>query len=282
VRSISVLLISTLFACAADEGRDDTAATLGSASDTSEASTADTSDTSPGSTDHDTTGATDPETTGATANPDDDSTGIVLNVPEGVFLWTGSGGGGPGTDLHPDAVEQVLVDAGIDVALGDVLPADFADRFGTLVYMNPREDFDPAVDSAALDLVASGGRLVLVMEHCKNGCWGNAPGHNALLDQLGSTVRLHGDGGAPLSDTALTITDVGPLTDGVNELVVYYSGHVELGSATALGTIPGGDVVIGWQAVGPGEVVAIADSSILGYRLDAADNRQLIENFASH
>ena len=225
-----------------------------------------------------------PETSG-TQGPEEDttgSTGTVLDVPGGVFLWTGAGGGGPGTDLDPDAVEQLFVDAGVDVERGEALPTDFADRFGTLVYLNPTGDFDPAVDTAAIELVSSGGRLVLVMEHCKNGCWGNEAGHNALLETLGSSLRMRGDGGAPLSDTPLQLMDVPPLTDGVGELVVYYSGHVEVGTAVALGSMQGGDAIIAWEQLGPGEVLAIADSSMFGYRLDAGDNAAFIENLAVH
>jgi hypothetical protein len=213
---------------------------------------------------------------------DESSTGAPPEVPAGVFLWTGSGGGGPGTDLYPEEVELVLVEAGTDVLLGDDLPADFVDRFGTIVYLNPTADFDPSVNAAAIDLVERGGRVVLVMEHCKNGCWGNADGHNALLEALGSGMTLHGDGGAPLADTSLTITAATPLTDGVDDLVVYYSGHVELATGDAVGAIDGGDVIVARESLGWGEVVAIADSSMLGYRLQAGDNAQLVRNFAAH
>ena len=270
-------------ACSADDTHDDAATSLAPSTETA-ASTTEASGDAPDSSTADDASVSETGTDSATTDgaAEQDSTGIVHDVPEGVFLWTGSGGGGPGTDLHPDAVEQVLVDAGIEVGRGDVLPDDFADRFGTLVYLNPREEFDLAVDSFAEQLVSAGGRLVLVMEHCKNGCWGNAAGHNALLEQLGSTLRMHGDGGAPLADTVLSIEPVVPLTDEVGELVVYYSGRVEVGTATALGTIPNGDVVIGWEALGPGEVLAIADSSMFGYRLQAADNRQFVRNLAKH
>ncbi|MCR9162549.1 MAG: DUF4350 domain-containing protein [Nannocystaceae bacterium] len=178
---------------------------------------------------------------------------------------------------------DTLLDAGVEAELGDALPADFEARFGTLVYLNPLDTFDPSVDAAATALVDNGGRLVLVMEHCKNGCWGNAEGHNTLLGSLGSSLRLFGDGGAPLSNTSLVVTSTPPLTDGVGELVVYYSGHVDTGvSGVAIGQIEGGDAVIGYEALGWGEVVAIADSSILGYRLDAGDNAQFVRNWGLH
>lgn len=55
-----------------------------------------------------------------------------------------------------------------------------------------------------------------------------------------------------------------------------------MGQGIAVGSIAGGDVVIGLESLGWGEVVAIADSSMFGYRLDAADNAQLVLNFALH
>ncbi|MCA9635675.1 MAG: hypothetical protein KC420_06550, partial [Myxococcales bacterium] len=167
---------------------------------------------------------------------------------------------------------------------GDALPGGFAETYGTLVYMNPTGDFPADVNAAASALVDAGGRLVLVMEHCKNGCWGNADGHNALLGALGAGMRLAGDGGAPLSQTSLTVSADPPLTDGVGELVAFYSGRVIPGPATiAVGKIDGGDVVVAAEAVGGGgEVVAIADSSMLGYVLDAGDNAVLVANFGAH
>lgn len=205
------------------------------------------------------------------------------DVPAGVFLWTGSGGGGPPTDLDPDGMLQILLDAGVDAAMGTTLPADFTERMGTLVYLNPLEAFDPAVDAAAAQLVADGGRVVLVMEHCKDGCWGYAPGHNTLLTALGSSMRMHGDGGAPLSDVSLSLMATPPLTDGVSDIVVYYTGRVEVGdSGISLGMMEGGDTIIGLEALGTGEVVAIADSTMFGYRLDAGDNAQFVRNWALH
>lgn len=235
-----------------------------------------------------TTTSVDTTTTTTTVTTDDpsadaSSTGTPIDVPGGVFLWTGAGGGGPGTDLYVESVAAILEDADVDVLVGVDLPADFVGRFGTLVYMNPRESFPESIDAAATALVEAGGRLVLVMEHCKNGCWGNADGHNALLAALGAGMRVAGDGGADLSVTALDITLAPPLTDGVSTLVVYYSGHVEPGDGTiAVGTIPDGDVVVAMEEIGAGEVVAITDSSILGYVLDEGDNTRLVENFARH
>lgn len=69
----------------------------------------------------------------------------------------------------------------------------------------------------------------------------------------GSRETLHGDGGAPLSDTVLAVTAAPPLTDGADELVVFYSGHVEVGQRIAVGSTEGGDVVIGLEAIGWGD-----------------------------
>lgn len=208
---------------------------------------------------------------------------MVEPPPGGVFLWTGAGGGGPGTDLYVDEVESLLDGAGVDVASGEALPADFAGRFGTLVYMNPTGEFPAEVNAAATALVEAGGRLVLVMEHCKNGCWGNADGHNALLAALGAGMRVAGDGGADLEETELPVVAAPPLTDGVSTLVVFYSGHVIAGGETvALGKIPGGDLVIGFEAIGAGEVVAVTDSSIFGYVLGSGDNSKFVTNLALH
>lgn len=224
-----------------------------------------------------------PDATSGETSGDASSSGEVApEVPGGVFLWVGAGGGGPGTDLFPTAVQDIFTAGGVDVELGETLPADFASRFGTLVYLNPMTTFDPDVDVAAAELVEGGGRLVLVMEHCKNGCWGNADGHNALLASLGSSMRMYGDGGADLSETPLAVSPVPPLTDGVGDLVVFYSGRVDIGTATPLGAISGGDVIIGHEVLGWGEVLTVADSSILGYSLGAGQNAEFVANWALH
>jgi len=267
----------------ASTGAESTQGSTGEITSTVAGSVGGTTDPS-GSTSGSVTAASDDASSGGADSSSSGSTGEPPpEVPAGVFLWTGSGGGGPGTDLYPDAVLATLTDAGVDAELGDALPADFEARFGTLVYLNPTEDFDPPVNAAATNLVEAGGRVVLVMEHCKNGCWGNAEGHNDLLSSLGSSLRMVGDGGAPLSDTALVLTPTPPLTDGVSDLIVYYSGHVEVGvCGAALGAMDGGDVIIGVESLGWGEVVAVADSSVLGYRLASGDNERFVQNWALH
>lgn len=195
----------------------------------------------------------------------------------GVYLYTGAGGGGPSSDLYVQDIEDLYRTGGLGVVRSDVVPSDVS-SLKLLVLLNPRSTLDPALVSAAQQLVRGGGRLLLVMEHCKNGCFGNAAEHNRVLMALPSSLRLSGTGGAPLSRTTLSLVPVPPLTTGVSSLVVYYSGSVTPGTGTALGTVPGGDVVIAYEAVGPGEVVAIADSSMLGYVLNDGDNRAFLLN----
>ena len=145
-----------------------------------------------------------------------------------------------------------------------------------MLFLNPMTALPADVKNAAKDLVQRGGRVVVVMEHCKNGCWGNAAEDNALLGSLGSSLTFSGQGGAPLASTSLVVAPVPPLTDGVNQIVAFYSGSVDGG--TALGTVSGGDRVIGYQRLGKGDTVAIADSSIFGYVMQSGDNRRFILN----
>ena len=201
------------------------------------------------------------------------------NIPlpgRGVLLFTGDNGGTPSTDLNVTAVRDTYQAAQITAEISSTLPADFSVRFGVLWLMNPLLTVDQAVMDAAKALVNIGGRVVVVMEHCKNGCWGNADGDNALLSYVGSTVRLSGMGGAPLSATTLVLTPVPAITDGVSQLVVYYTGSVTGG--VAVGSISGGDVVIAYEKIGLGDIVAVADSSMFGYVIGAGDNRRFIRN----
>lgn len=286
-------LLAALLAACPNSGDDDSSGATTASTDevTSSASTS-AGDTSASTTAAPTSAA---PTTGTTTNADTTAadttvgetttgtTGQLHDVPGGVFLWTGAGGGGPETDLYVADVLARLVDAGVDADEGASLPVDLAERFGTLVYMNPTDTFPAPVDAAAAMLVANGGRIVLVMEHCKNGCWGNAEGHNTLLGALGAGMRLAGDGGADLESTPLDITAAPPVTDGVNSLVAFYSGHVIPGPATIpVGQISGGDVVVALEPVMAGEVLAITDASMLGYVLDEGDNGRLVTNLALH
>ncbi|MCK6544358.1 hypothetical protein L6R52_00675 [Myxococcota bacterium] len=200
--------------------------------------------------------------------------------PSGAFLYVGAGGGGPATDLYVDDVAAVLSAVGPN-DVGETVPTDLADRFGLLAIMNPTEPVPSAVGDAAAALLARGGRVLIVMEHCKNGCWGDAAGDNALLARLGSDMTLSGTGGAPLSRTSLVITPVAGLTTGVASIVVYYSGSVDVGSGVALGRIAGGDTVVGYQRAGGGEIIVVADSSMFGYVLDEGDNRRFLTNLAT-
>lgn len=211
----------------------------------------------------------------------DDDVDPVPPVGAGVFLYTGAGGGGPGTDLYVEDVAALFTDNWIDAVVGDALPGRLADDYGVLVLMNPMTAIPATVSDAALDLIGRGGRIVIVMEHCKNGCWGNAEGDNALVALLGGTMVLSGDGGAPLARTSLVVTPVPPITDGVGEIVVYYSGSVAVGDGVALGVVEGGDAVVGYEPVGRGDLVVVADSSMFGYVMDAGDNERFVLNLAA-
>lgn len=215
---------------------------------------------------------------GGTATDSGSGSDAALPPPPGrqVLLFTGAGGGGPGTDLSVTAVRDTLQAAGISATIGDNLPTDFDTSYGVLWLMNPMAAVDSAVTTAAQALLACGGRVVLIMEHCKNGCWGDAADDNALLATLGSTIQLSGEGGAPLSSTSLELTVVPPLTDGVSSIVVYYTGSLTGG--TILGRVPGGDGVIAYEQLQLGDVVVIADSSAFGYVLDQGDNERFVAN----
>jgi hypothetical protein len=203
--------------------------------------------------------------------------GATLPLPgREVLLFTGDNGGGPTSDLNVTAVRDTYQAAQITAEISTTLPADFSTRFGVLWLMNPLSQVDQTVKDAAKALVAIGGRVVLVMEHCKDGCYGDAQDDNAFLSYIGSTVRLSGMGGAPLSATTLVLMSVPPITNGVSQLVVYYTGSVTGG--VALGSMSGGDAVIAYQSVGLGDVVAVADSSMFGYVIASGDNRRFIAN----
>lgn len=193
-----------------------------------------------------------------------------------VLLYTGAGGGGPGTDLSVSAVRTAYTAAGITAEAADTLPSDFEARIGVLMMMNTRSMIGEDVKRAAQALVARGGRLVVIMEHCKNGCWGNESEDNLLLAAVGSTIRMSGMGGAPLAETQLTITPTPPLTDAISSLIVYYSGSVTAGPA--LGRTSGGDTIIAYEKVGLGDVVAVADSSMFGYVFGRGDNTKFVVN----
>ncbi len=255
------------------EGEDESSAAIG---------------TSLGGSVSDATAAPDPSTTSGATTMDasagatsDSSTGPGAPVvPGGVFLFVDGSEGGP--DLYPTDLYERFEEASVEVELGETLPADFATRFGTMMYLNPLGMFDPAVNAAALELVERGGRVVLVMEHCKNGCYGSAAGHNEVLALLGSTMTFYGDGGGALESVSLEIDPAPPLTEGVDELVIYYSGSVDVGAADRVGTVPDGDTVIAREHLGWGEVVCIADGSMFGYVTDAGDNPQFALNLAVH
>ncbi len=175
------------------------------------------------------------------------------------------------------------MDAGFATEVTNAFPADFVKTTGTMVILNPLEDVGEKVRLGARNLLLRGGRVVLIMEHCKNGCYGNAEADNALLADLGSSLRLAGDGGAPLSKTPLALAAT-PVTAGLSTIVAYYSGSLTVGTTgVALGTMDGGagDVVIGYETLYNGDIVVAADSSIFGYMLAEGDNADFVVGFAS-
>ena len=116
----------------------------------------------------------------------------VLPAGHSILLYTGAGGGGPATDVYLQKVLDAYQAAGIDAHAADTVPADFTLRDAAMVFVNPLQTLAADASAAALDLVHRGGRVVVVMEHCKNGCWGNAAVDNALLASLGSLIVLVG------------------------------------------------------------------------------------------
>ncbi len=200
----------------------------------------------------------------------------------GVMLFTGANGGGPPTDLYVDSLAALYTKAGFATETTNSFPADFVTTTGTMLLLNPLDPLPDKVLEGARALLLRGGRVVLIMEHCKGGCYGNAEGDNAFLEALGSSLRLSGEGGAPLSDTPLTLA-AAPPTQGITTVTAYYSGSVMVGDGLALGTMDGGagDVVLGYEALYNGDIVVAADSSIFGYMLDKADNSAFVVGLAA-
>ena len=237
-------------------------------------------DTAHDSADADADTDTDADTDADTDTDTDTDTDVGPTPPgDGVLLYTGDGGGGPGTDLYPTAVEAVFDDAGIPVLLTDSLPAGWIESYGVLVLLNPTTELSSGLSGDALSLVERGGRLVIGFERTG---WGNTGELNGLLGAVGSTMITVSDqssGGA----ASLTIADVGALTSGVSELKTFYSASVDVGEdgAIALGADSAGVAVVGYEAVSYGDVVVVADSSFFGYYIGQADNTRFIQNFAS-
>ena len=200
----------------------------------------------------------------------------------GVMLFTGANGGGPPTDLYVDSLAALYTKEGFVTEIANSFPADFVTTTGTMLILNPLDLLGEKVLLGARALLLRGGRVVLVMEHCKNGCYGNADGNNAFLEALGSSMRLSGEGGAPLSNTPLALA-AAPPTQGLTAVTAFYSGSVMVGDGLALGTMDGGagDVVLGYEALYNGDLVVAADSSIFGYVLDEADNSAFVVALAA-
>jgi len=235
-------------------------------------------DTTAADTDTDTDTDADADTDTDT-DADTDADTDVVPPGDGVLLYTGDGGGGPGTDLYPSDVQAIFQDAGINVLLSDSLPGGWQDDYGALVLLNPTSALSPDVATGAASLLERGGRLVVGFE--RSG-WGNTTELNDLLATLGSGMRTVSDQSSS-GRAELTVQDAGGLTAGVSSLATFYSASVELGDqgALALGQDASGVTVVGYEELGIGDIVLVADSSFFGYYLDEQDNTRFMENFAS-
>jgi hypothetical protein len=187
------------------------------------------------------------------------------------LLYTGAGGGGPGSDIHVEQdLRGPLQQAGLTVTVSTTIPADFAAGYGVLFLCNPLQDLSADVLEAAAALVGRGGRVVSLMDH--DG-WGHAQAHNALYGMLGSSLSMDvvGEPGA----VALAVAAFGNVTDGVGSLAAFYSGSVTGGQAVGSADLTNPSrtmVVVAAENVGCGTVVAVADVSIFGYYAAEADN----------
>lgn len=196
------------------------------------------------------------------------------SVGAGVFLYYGSGGGGP--DHRPEDPESVYRDASIPVSIGETVPENLADEFGVLVLLNPMNEMPPEVGERARALVSRGGRLVSVVDHSGYG------GHEAaapVLAAVGSTMRSIADLEAGYLE--LQLADVPELRDGVTTVSPYYSARIDVGDGIAFGQTADGYVAIGYEEVGRGDVLIVGDASMFGYALDTDDNAAFIRNFAN-
>jgi hypothetical protein len=226
----------------------------------------------------DTHAEADTDTDGDT-DGDTDADTDVTPPGDGVLLYVGDGGGGPSTDLYPEDVEAIFQQAGIDVLMSSSLPGGWQDDYGVLVLLNPTDALSSDLASGSTALLDRGGRLVIGFE--RSG-WGNTSQLNGLLASVGSSMRTVSDESSG-GRADLSVQDVGGLTAGVGSLATFYSASVDIGSAgaLALGRDSSGVAVVGYEELGLGDLVVVADSSFFGYYLDEADNTRFIENFAS-
>lgn len=208
------------------------------------------------------------------------SSGEQPVLPEGreVLVYVGDQGGGPTSEAKPEEIASMYRAAGYGAAVAAEVPADFAARVGTLILLNPRaESLSSSIRAAVVDLLQRGGRAVLVMEHCRNGCHGSAPAHNQLLEQLASTLRFDGTVGSSTVLSPLQVLDT-PISSSNDELAVYYSGAVRGG--TPVGNA-GDETVIAYERIERGDVVAIADLTVWGYSLAEGDNERFLTDLAA-
>ncbi|MEW5851811.1 MAG: hypothetical protein AB2A00_23680 [Myxococcota bacterium] len=211
------------------------------------------------------------------------SGGAVRTVGTGVLLYKGAGGGGHPAVYHPDDVETFYRARGFTVAQDTSLPSNVADENALVVLLNPREDLPAGEVSLLQTFLSRGGRVAVFMEHCKNGCYGSPDQLNALFQALGVNMVMHADGGTDTTTVeTLSVTAVPPLTTGTEQLAVLYTASITTsGTAQVVARAGNGDVVMAYQALGLGSVVAVADTNPLGTARTDGDNPALLEALAN-
>jgi hypothetical protein len=205
---------------------------------------------------------------------DDSATDSGSNLPpagDAVLLYIGNGGGA--YDISVDAMVSLYEKAGVTVDSSEIVPADLADRYGTILLLSPTSGFPDA--APARELLQRGGTVLVAVEH---GGYGDWEGATARLAEIGSS--LDALGGSTGGTVQLSITSVGAATKGVSSLLIFYYGDVEVGDGVALGTRDDGEPGIGWEEVGAGQVILVPDGSMCGYSLDEGDNRRFLKNLA--
>lgn len=198
----------------------------------------------------------------------------AVAAPRAVFLYDGSNGGGP--DSSYEGPLEVFTTAGIPVDHGTTLPGDVATRFGILVFLNPRDTLPESVLAAARQIVRHGGRVVSFVDH--SGYGAHAVGAT-LLARVGSS--MHSEPTLKGGSLDLTMADVSLLAEGVASLEPFFSASVAIGDGIAFGVTDDGFIAVGYEEVGPGDVVVVGDSSMLGYALEQGGNRRFVANLAN-
>ncbi len=202
---------------------------------------------------------------------EDDSGANIVPPGDAVLLYNGNGGGA--YDISVDALAALYEDAGVSADISEEVPADLADRYGTILLLSPTSGFpEPGPAKALLE---RGGTVLVAVEH---GGYGDWEGATEWLGKIGSSLEALG--GSNGQTVQLSVTSVGAATKGVSSLQIFYFGEIDVGDGVALGVHDNGDPGIGWEAVGPGQVILVPDGSMFGYSLDGADNRRFLKNLA--